>query len=97
MAVYKQTVSYEVESLDLYECGRCGENYETEEGAEECCQPSVNEITVYRCPNCERTSTSKKEIINCCTKEILLCVSCKKEVQAGGECCPDLFIEKFKG
>lgn len=94
MAVYKKTISYEIEDIYLWGCGACGQTYQTEEGAEECCKPEIDEVIGYRCPNCEKVSTSKKEILGCCSKEVLICVSCRKEVEADGECCPDLFHDK---
>lgn len=96
MAVFRQTTHHKIQAIDLYECGSFGEIHDSEEYADDCCRPTTYNTSGYRCLNCEEYYTKKKEALDCCTKEILLCVSCKKEVQADGECCPDLFIEKFK-
>lgn len=94
MGVFIQTVQHEIQAIDLYECGSCGNIHDCEDAAGECCRPVTYDTSGYRCLNCEKYYTKKKEALDCCTKEILLCTSCKKEVEADGRCCPDLFINK---
>ena len=47
-----------------YECDACEALYERRYEAEDCCQPSVNEV--YQCPLCENTHFSEKKAITCC-------------------------------
>ena len=46
-----------------YDCGRCGERHDSEDGALECCQPEVE--TVYLCPICDTEHDRMKDAESC--------------------------------
>lgn len=56
-----------VECKTMYECDRCGELHETEDGANECCHPKVR--MVYLCSICEEQFDERDRAEQCCSDQ----------------------------
>ena len=62
----------------LYECGNCNEVHDDEDGAQECCMPTVSEV--YQCPACEEIHNSHDEASKCCNAgELIRCPCCSRD------------------
>lgn len=55
-----------LQAVELWKCGGCGEIHDEEDGALECCRPSIHEV--YGCPDCTMVHTEEADAIKCCAE-----------------------------
>lgn len=54
------------EEITGYECSACGDLWEDERDAEDCCNPHAEQIRVYKCSGCEELYREKEDADYCC-------------------------------
>lgn len=62
MAAYSFAKKHVIEPK--WECDECGDLYESEDDAQECCQPTIREVFV--CPICTEHQYNERDAIDCC-------------------------------
>lgn len=68
-----------LEAIHLWRCGECGEVHDDEDGARECCMPSIHEC--FGCPTCRQTHDCETDALKCCGSEAGLtrCPCCARD------------------
>lgn len=62
----------------LWECGSCGEVYDDDDDAAQCCQPEVYKR--WGCPTCKKVHGHEKAALLCCNPEALTrCPACARD------------------
>lgn len=66
----------------MWRCGECGDLYEWEFAARDCCQPEV--LQVYACPDCGECHEEMEKAVACCKPEDeLTCFDYRRLEEAG--------------
>lgn len=56
--------------VEVYACGSCGNEYENESDAEECCPNYADAVgTRFKCPMCGDLHVDEKDAKDCCDDE----------------------------
>ena len=56
----------EVQMIKGFQCNTCGQIYEEEDEAEDCCPNDVNKIDGWKCGECDEIYEDKEEAKECC-------------------------------
>lgn len=65
----------------LYRCNECREVHDDEDGARECCMPSISEV--YACPVCGEIHSEEADAGECCGFDVAHCPSCHRDYGSG--------------
>jgi len=66
-----------IQIKQLYRCGECRVIHDDEDGARECCMPSVH--TIYVCPVCNSHQDDHEKAVSCCNVEGIKCPQCYRD------------------
>ncbi|TRO24866.1 hypothetical protein EQ826_15520 [Ectopseudomonas mendocina] len=70
----------ELNATPLWQCGKCREIHEDEDGARECCMPEIYEL--WQCPECKKVHDEEHEANACCEQPVR-CPGCSRDHGAG--------------
>jgi len=60
----------DVIEIEHFACGHCGNEYDSEAEAEDCCPSYVDTYdSTYKCGNCKKEYDSEEEAEKCCSEE----------------------------
>ncbi|OBS08960.1 hypothetical protein [Acidihalobacter prosperus] len=58
-----------IEKVQLFRCDECGAEYNEEDEAIECCQPTITEGEYWLCPECGEYCKTESEAIGHCSDQ----------------------------
>ena len=62
---------------NLWRCDECRDIHDDEDGANECCPPSITEL--YECTSCEGMHESEDDAVDCCGSSDIRCPNCSRD------------------
>lgn len=64
-----------------WRCGECNDVHDDEDGARECCMPTIHEI--YTCPVCNKDHDDEDIANECCGFDVTRCPCCARDYGTG--------------
>lgn len=59
----------EISEIDVYLCPECGEEYQDEDQAHQCCPRDIETATRYQCPECSQLHEDQDSAFMCCDEK----------------------------